>query len=43
MKERGSGFWHTYYGGLSEALGWILLIISLLYVGFIISIAAGAI
>jgi hypothetical protein len=43
MIERSSGFWHTYYGLPSEILGWALLVLSLLYVAFIISVAFGAI
>lgn len=41
MKERGTGFWHTYYGTSSEMLGWALLVLSLLYFAFVISVALG--
>jgi hypothetical protein len=43
MKERGEGFWHTYYGASSELLGWVLLVVSILYFSFVISVAIGAI
>jgi hypothetical protein len=41
-KERSEFFWHTYYGFPSEMLGYALLIITLLFVVFVIMVAAGA-
>jgi hypothetical protein len=41
MKERGSGFWHTYYGTPSEILGWVFLVLSILYAAFVIAVAFG--
>ncbi len=40
-RERGEYFWHTYYGFPSEMLGWILLVVSLLYFAFVLSVAVG--
>jgi len=34
-------FWHTYYGFPSEMLGWVLLVVSLLYLAFVVSVALG--
>ncbi len=41
-RERGEYFWHTYYGFPSEMLGWVLLVVSLLYFIFVLSVAIGA-
>lgn len=41
-RERGEYFWHTYYGFPSEMLGWVLLVVSLLYFAFVILVALGA-
>jgi len=41
MKERGAGFWHTYYGTPSEIIGWILLVVSIIYFVFVFSVAIG--
>ena len=41
-KERSEFFWHTYYGFPSEMLGYALLIITLLFVIFVIMVAVGA-
>jgi len=40
-RERSEYFWHTYYGFPSEMLGWILLVVSLLYFAFVVSVAVG--
>jgi len=40
-REGSEYFWHTYYGFPSEMLGWILLVISLLFFAFVISVAIG--
>jgi hypothetical protein len=40
-RERSEYFWHTYYGFPSEMLGWILLIVSVLYFAFVVSVAIG--
>ncbi|HUS75432.1 MAG TPA: hypothetical protein VMY43_05430 [Methanothrix sp.] len=40
-RERSEYFWHTYYGFPSEMLGWVLLVVSLLYFAFVVSIALG--
>lgn len=40
-RERSEYFWHTYYGFPSEMLGWALLVVSLLYIAFVISVAIG--
>ena len=40
-REGGEYFWHTYYGFPSEMLGWVLLVVSLLYFAFVISVALG--
>jgi len=40
-KERGEYFWHTYYGFPSELVGWVLLVVSLLYFAFVVSVALG--
>jgi len=40
-RERGEYFWHTYYGFPSEMLGWFLLVVSLLYFVFVLSVAMG--
>ena len=39
--EGGEYFWHTYYGFPSEMLGWVLLVVSLLYFAFVVSVALG--
>lgn len=41
MKERGTGFWQTYYGTPSEMLAWALLLLSIIYAAFIILVALG--
>jgi hypothetical protein len=40
-RERGEYFWHTYYGFPSEMLGWVLLVVSLLYLAFLILVGLG--
>jgi len=40
-REKSEYFWHTYYGFPSEMLGWVLLVVSLLYVAFVVSVALG--
>jgi hypothetical protein len=40
-REGSDYFWHTYYGFPSEMLGWVLLVVSLLYFAFVISVALG--
>jgi len=40
-QERGEYFWHTYYGLPSEILGWILLVVSLIFLAFVVFIAIG--
>jgi hypothetical protein len=40
-KERSEFFWHTYFGFPSEMLGYALLIVTLLYIVFMISVALG--
>jgi len=40
-RERGEYFWHTYYGFPSEMLGWALLVVTLLFSVFVISVAMG--
>ena len=40
-RERSEYFWHTYYGFPSEMLGWVLLVVTLLYFAFVISVAIG--
>lgn len=40
-RERSEYFWHTYYGFPSEMLGWVLLVVSLLFFGFVVSVAIG--
>jgi len=40
-RERGEYFWHTYYGFPSELVGWVLLVVSLLYFAFVASVALG--
>ncbi len=40
-KERSEHFWHTYYGFPSEMLGWVLLVVTILYFAFVISVALG--
>ena len=40
-RERSEYFWHTYYGFPSELLGWVLLVVTLLYFAFVISVAMG--
>ncbi len=42
-RERGEFFWHTYYGPTSEILGWVLLVVSLIYIAFVLSVAIGAV
>jgi hypothetical protein len=41
IMERGEYFWHTYYGFPSEMLGWVLLVVTLLYFAFVVSVAIG--
>lgn len=40
-RERGEYFWHTYYGFPSEMLGYILLVVALLYFAFVVFVAIG--
>jgi hypothetical protein len=40
-RERGKYFWQTYYGFPSEMLGYVLLVVSVLYFAFVISVAMG--
>jgi hypothetical protein len=40
-REGSEYFWHTYYGFPSEMLGWVLLVVSLLFIAFVVSVAAG--
>jgi len=40
-REGSEYFWHTYYGFPSEMLGWALLVVSLLYFAFVVSVAMG--
>jgi hypothetical protein len=40
-RERSEYFWHTYYGAPSEMLGWVLLVVTILYFVFVISVAIG--
>jgi len=40
-RERSEYFWHTYYGFPSEMLGWALLVVTLLFSAFVISVAMG--
>jgi hypothetical protein len=40
-RERSEYFWRTYYGFPSEMLGWILLIVTVLYFAFVVSVAIG--
>jgi hypothetical protein len=40
-RERGEYFWQTYYGFPSEMLGYVLLVITMLYFAFVISVAIG--
>jgi len=40
-REGSEYFWHTYYGFPSEMLGWALLVVSLLYFAFVVSVAIG--
>jgi hypothetical protein len=40
-RERSEYFWHTYYGFPSEMLGWVLLVVSLLYLAFLILVGLG--
>jgi len=40
-RERCDYFWHTYYGFPSEMLGWALLVVTLLFSAFVISVAMG--
>ena len=42
-RERGEFFWHTYYGFPSEMLGWFFLVVTLLYIGFVLSVAIGTV
>ena len=39
--ERCNYFWHTYYGFPSEMLGWVLLVVTLLFFAFVVSVAIG--
>jgi len=41
-KERSEFFWHTYYGFPSEMLGYAFLIVTLIYIIFMISVAIGS-
>jgi len=41
VRTRSEYFWHTYYGFPSEMLGWALLVVSLLYFAFVVSVALG--
>jgi hypothetical protein len=38
-RERTEYFWQTYYGFHSEMLGWILLVVSLLFFAFVVLVA----
>jgi hypothetical protein len=40
-RKRSEYFWHTYYGVYSEILGYVLLIVSILYFAFMVSVAIG--
>lgn len=40
-REGSEYFWHTYYGFPSEMLGWALLVVTLLFSVFVISVAMG--
>ena len=40
-KARSEYFWHTYYGFPSEMLAWVLLVVTLLYAAFVVSVAIG--
>ncbi len=40
-RERSEYFWHTYYGFPSEMLGYALLVVTILYFAFVISVAVG--
>ena len=40
-RARSEYFWHTYYGFPSEMLGWALLVVTLLFSAFVISVAMG--
>ena len=40
-RESREYFWHTYYGFPSEMLGWVLLVVSLLFIAFVVSVALG--
>ncbi|MCJ7444052.1 MAG: hypothetical protein MUO26_05910 [Methanotrichaceae archaeon] len=40
-RKRSEYFWHTYYGVSSEILGYVLLVVSLLYFAFMVSVAIG--
>ena len=40
-RARSEYFWHTYYGFPSEMLGWVLLVVTLLYAAFVVSVAIG--
>jgi hypothetical protein len=40
-RTRSEYFWHTYYGFPSEMLGWVLLVVTLMYFAFVISVAIG--
>jgi hypothetical protein len=40
-RERSEYFWHTYYGAPSEMLGWVLLVVSLLFFAFVVLVALG--
>ncbi len=41
IRKRGEYFWHTYYGFPSEMLGWVLLVVTLLYFAFVALVAIG--
>jgi len=40
-RARSEYFGHTYYGFPSEMLGWALLVVTLLFSAFVISVAMG--
>ncbi len=40
-RARSEYCWHTYYGFPSEMLGWALLVVTLLFSAFVISVALG--
>ena len=40
-REGSEYFWHTYYGFPSEMLGWVLLVVTLLFIAFVVSVVLG--